>query len=77
MTDAPLFRITLGSPEWHYMGVRVQSPESRLHLNELDFKHLVTHALSDLHGEFGAAVPVDILQWNPMTGCGILRVPEW
>ncbi|XP_073206991.1 ribonuclease P protein subunit p14 isoform X1 [Lepidochelys kempii] len=48
--------------------------EGGVRLNAAHFKQLILSALKDLHGEVGAALPVDVLTYEEKTLSAILRV---
>ncbi|XP_007908841.1 ribonuclease P protein subunit p14 isoform X3 [Callorhinchus milii] len=48
--------------------------ETSVQLNAVQFKHLIVAALRDLHGEIGAALPVDVLTFEEEILSAILRV---
>uniref|UniRef100_A0A8D0GIK1 Ribonuclease P/MRP subunit p14 n=1 Tax=Sphenodon punctatus TaxID=8508 RepID=A0A8D0GIK1_SPHPU len=58
----------------HYMKVRLEFQEAGVRLNAAHFKQLVVSALKELHGEFGAALPVDVLTYEETSLSAILRV---
>ncbi|XP_048403208.2 ribonuclease P protein subunit p14 [Stegostoma tigrinum] len=60
----------------HYLKVGLEFGETRpgFRLNAAHFKQLIVLALKDLHGEFGAALPVDVLRFEEETLTAILRV---
>ncbi|XP_065408990.1 ribonuclease P protein subunit p14 [Chrysemys picta bellii] len=62
--------------EHHYMRVCVEFQEGGIRLNAAHFKQLVISALKELHGEVGAALPVDVLTYEEKTLSAILRVPS-
>ncbi|XP_066474292.1 ribonuclease P protein subunit p14 isoform X2 [Tiliqua scincoides] len=57
----------------------VEAPEFQedaISLNAVEFKQLIISALKRLHGEVGAALPVDVLTYEEKTLSAILRVPN-
>ncbi|XP_019360419.1 PREDICTED: ribonuclease P protein subunit p14 [Gavialis gangeticus] len=72
---APLERLVLKSAaEHHYLRVSLEFPDGGARLNAAHFKQLVVSALKELHGEVGAALPVDVLTYDEKTLSAILRV---
>ncbi|XP_034632660.1 ribonuclease P protein subunit p14 [Trachemys scripta elegans] len=60
----------------HYLRVCLEFQEGGIRLNAAHFKQLVISALKELHGEVGAALPVDVLTYEEKTLSAILRVPS-
>ncbi|XP_067854915.1 ribonuclease P protein subunit p14 isoform X1 [Heptranchias perlo] len=62
--------------DYQYLKVGLEFEETRpgLRLNAAHFKQLIVSALKDLHGETGAALPVDVLRFEEETLKAILRV---
>ncbi|XP_058027861.1 ribonuclease P protein subunit p14 [Ahaetulla prasina] len=60
--------------EYHYLKIRLEFEEAGISLNPVDFKQLIISALKRLHGEVGAALPVDVLTYEEKTLTAILRV---
>ncbi|XP_078399729.1 ribonuclease P protein subunit p14 isoform X1 [Cetorhinus maximus] len=62
--------------DYHYLKVGLEFEGTRpgFRLNAAHFKHLIVSALKDLHGEIGAALPVDLLRFEEETLTAILRV---
>uniref|UniRef100_A0A2D4IBC4 Uncharacterized protein n=1 Tax=Micrurus lemniscatus lemniscatus TaxID=129467 RepID=A0A2D4IBC4_MICLE len=60
--------------EYRYLKIHLQFEESGISLNPVDFKQLIISALKRLHGEVGAALPVDVLTYEEETLTAILRV---
>ncbi|XP_067907748.1 ribonuclease P protein subunit p14 isoform X2 [Heterodontus francisci] len=62
--------------DYHYLKVGLEFEERSpgLRLNAAHFKQLIVSALKDLHGEIGAALPVDVLRFEEETLAAILRV---
>ncbi|KAM8994739.1 ribonuclease P protein subunit p14 [Ara ararauna] len=72
---APFERQVLRSAgEHHYLRVRLELPDGGARPNVAQFKLLVVSALRELHGEVGAALPVDVLTYEEKTLTAILRV---
>ncbi|NXY44393.1 RPP14 protein, partial [Ceuthmochares aereus] len=53
---------------------RRELPDGGARPSAAQFKQLVVSALRELHGEVGAALPVDVLTYEEKTLCAILRV---
>ncbi|NXR39598.1 RPP14 protein, partial [Zosterops hypoxanthus] len=53
---------------------RRELPDGGARPNAAQFKQLVVTALRELHGEVGAALPVDVLTYEEKTLSAILRV---
>ncbi|XP_065263388.1 ribonuclease P protein subunit p14 [Emys orbicularis] len=62
--------------EHHYVKLRLEFQEGGIRLNAAHFKQLILSALKELHGEVGAALPVDVLTYEEKTLSAILRVPS-
>ncbi|KAM9134090.1 ribonuclease P protein subunit p14 [Pangshura tecta] len=62
--------------EHHYVKLRLEFQGGGIRLNAAHFKQLVTSALKELHGEVGAALPIDVLTYEEKTLSAILRVPS-
>ncbi|KAM4650526.1 ribonuclease P protein subunit p14 [Discoglossus pictus] len=60
--------------EYHYMKIQLVFEEDGVRLNAAQFKHLIVSALKDLHGEVGAALPLDVLKYEENNLCAILRI---
>ncbi|XP_053891804.1 ribonuclease P protein subunit p14 [Malaclemys terrapin pileata] len=71
--DRLVFR---NASEHHYLRVCLECQEGGIRLNAAHFKQLVISALKELHGEVGAALPVDVLTYEEKTLSAILRVPS-
>ncbi|XP_061487754.1 ribonuclease P protein subunit p14-like [Rhineura floridana] len=68
-------RIVLkNASEYHYLKIHLELQEADVSLNAVEFKQLIISALKRLHGEVGAALPVDILTYEEKTLSAILRV---
>ncbi|XP_063147552.1 ribonuclease P protein subunit p14 [Candoia aspera] len=68
-------RIVLkNASEYHYLKIRLEFEEADVSLNPVEFKQLIISALKRLHGEVGAALPVDVLTYEEKTLTAILRV---
>ncbi|KAJ7317105.1 hypothetical protein JRQ81_003267 [Phrynocephalus forsythii] len=61
--------------EYHYLKVHLEFQEAGNLLNAVEFKQLIISALKRLHGEVGAALPVDVLAYEEKSLSAILRVP--
>ncbi|XP_062979504.1 ribonuclease P protein subunit p14 [Elgaria multicarinata webbii] len=61
--------------EYHYLKIHLEFQEADISLNAVEFKQLIISALKRLHGEVGAALPVDLLTYEEKTLSAILRVP--
>ncbi|XP_078065678.1 ribonuclease P protein subunit p14 [Mustelus asterias] len=75
--DAAYERLVSRNPcDYHYLKVGLEFEERRpgLRLNAAHFKQLIVSALKDLHGEIGAALPVDVLKFEEETLTAILRI---
>ncbi|XP_043564128.1 ribonuclease P protein subunit p14 isoform X4 [Chiloscyllium plagiosum] len=61
---------------YHYLKVGLEFGETRpaFKVSAAHFKQLIVSALKDLHGEFGAALPVDVLRYEEETLIATLRV---
>ncbi|XP_053144235.1 ribonuclease P protein subunit p14 isoform X2 [Hemicordylus capensis] len=62
--------------EYHYLKIQLEFQEAGTSLNAVEFKQLIISALKRLHGEVGAALPVDVLTYEEKTWSAILRVPS-
>uniref|UniRef100_A0A8C5RZN0 Ribonuclease P/MRP subunit p14 n=1 Tax=Laticauda laticaudata TaxID=8630 RepID=A0A8C5RZN0_LATLA len=60
--------------EYRYLKIHLEFEEAGISLNPVDFKQLIISALKRLHGEVGAALPVDVLTYEEETLTAILRV---
>ncbi|XP_067397221.1 ribonuclease P protein subunit p14 [Emydura macquarii macquarii] len=60
--------------EHHYMKIRLEFQEGGIRLNAAHFKQLIISALKELHGEVGAALPIDVLTYEEKTLSAILRI---
>uniref|UniRef100_A0A452GFN8 Uncharacterized protein n=1 Tax=Gopherus agassizii TaxID=38772 RepID=A0A452GFN8_9SAUR len=60
----------------HYMKICLEFQGGGIRLNAAHFKQLIISALKELHGEVGAALPVDVLTYEEKTLSAILRVPS-
>ncbi|XP_017676005.1 PREDICTED: ribonuclease P protein subunit p14 [Lepidothrix coronata] len=67
-------RVLRRAARHHYVRVRVELPDGGARPNAAQFKQLVVSALRELHGEVGAALPVDVLTYEEKTLSAILRV---
>ncbi|KAM6467865.1 ribonuclease P protein subunit p14 isoform 1-T1 [Liasis olivaceus] len=68
-------RIVLkNASEYHYLKIHLEFEEADISLNPVEFKQLIISALKRLHGEVGAALPVDVLTYEEKTLTAILRV---
>ncbi|NXP15389.1 RPP14 protein, partial [Thinocorus orbignyianus] len=67
-------RVVRGGAEHHYLRVRLELPDGGARPSAAQFKQLVVSALKELHGEVGAALPVDVLTYEEKTLSAILRV---
>ncbi|XP_007908840.1 ribonuclease P protein subunit p14 isoform X2 [Callorhinchus milii] len=67
-------RVYKNLSDYQYMKVRLEFDETSVQLNAVQFKHLIVAALRDLHGEIGAALPVDVLTFEEEILSAILRV---
>uniref|UniRef100_A0A8C3V5W4 Ribonuclease P/MRP subunit p14 n=1 Tax=Catharus ustulatus TaxID=91951 RepID=A0A8C3V5W4_CATUS len=67
-------RVLRRAAEHHYLRVRLELPDGGARPNAAQFKQLVVTALKELHGEVGAALPVDVLTYEEKTLSAILRV---
>ncbi|NWT11971.1 RPP14 protein, partial [Vireo altiloquus] len=67
-------RVLRRAAEHHYLRVRLELPDGGTRPNAAQFKQLVVTALRELHGEVGAALPVDVLTYEEKTLSAILRV---
>nr|XP_060622458.1 ribonuclease P protein subunit p14 [Anolis sagrei ordinatus] len=70
-------RIVLkNTSEYHYLKIRLELEDPNISLNAVEFKQLIISALKHLHGEVGAALPVDVLTYEEQNLSAILRVPN-
>lgn len=60
--------------EHHYVKICLEFQGGGIRLNAAHFKQLIISALKELHGEVGAALPVDVLTYEEKTLSAILRV---
>ncbi|XP_064931672.1 ribonuclease P protein subunit p14 [Columba livia] len=67
-------RVLRGAAEHQYLHVRLELPDGGARPSVAQLKQLVVSALRELHGEVGAALPVDILTYDEKTLSAILRV---
>ncbi|NXL20694.1 RPP14 protein, partial [Setophaga kirtlandii] len=67
-------RVLRSAAEHHYPRVLLELPDGGARPNAAQFKQLVVTALRELHGEVGAALPVDVLTYEEKTLSAILRV---
>ncbi|KAM9654907.1 PX domain-containing protein kinase-like protein isoform 4-T4 [Morphnus guianensis] len=67
-------RVLRSAAEHHYLRVRLELPDGGARPSVAQFKQLVVSALRELHGEVGAALPVDVLTYEEKTLSAILRV---
>ncbi|XP_050169143.1 ribonuclease P protein subunit p14 [Myiozetetes cayanensis] len=67
-------RVLRSAAPHHYLRVRLELPDGGARPNAAQFKQLVVSALRELHGEVGAALPVDVLTYEEKTLSAILRV---
>ncbi|NXS51564.1 RPP14 protein, partial [Brachypteracias leptosomus] len=67
-------RVLRSAAEHQYLRVRLELPDGGARPNGAQFKQLVVAALRELHGEVGAALPVDVLTYEEKTLSAILRV---
>ncbi|XP_048348211.1 ribonuclease P protein subunit p14 [Sphaerodactylus townsendi] len=69
-------RIVLkNASEYYYLKIHLEFQEVGISLNAVEFKQLIVSALKLLHGEVGAALPVDVLSYEEKNLFAILRVP--
>ncbi|NXN27920.1 RPP14 protein, partial [Nycticryphes semicollaris] len=67
-------RVVRSGAEHHYLRVRLELPDGGARPSVAQFKQLVVSALRELHGEVGAALPVDVLTYEEKSLSAILRV---
>uniref|UniRef100_A0A8C4UA99 Ribonuclease P/MRP subunit p14 n=1 Tax=Falco tinnunculus TaxID=100819 RepID=A0A8C4UA99_FALTI len=67
-------RVLRSAAEHHYLRVRLELPDGGARPSVAQFKQLVVSALRELHGEVGAALPVDVLMYEEKTLSAVLRV---
>ncbi|XP_051483811.1 ribonuclease P protein subunit p14 [Apus apus] len=67
-------RVLRSAAPHHYLRVRLELPDGGARPSAAQFKQLVVAALRELHGEVGAALPVDVLTYEEKTLSAILRV---
>uniref|UniRef100_A0A8C6JZK8 Uncharacterized protein n=1 Tax=Melopsittacus undulatus TaxID=13146 RepID=A0A8C6JZK8_MELUD len=67
-------RVLRSAGEHHYLRVWLELPDGGARPSAAQFKQLVVSALRELHGEVGAALPVDVLTYEEKTLSAILRV---
>ncbi|XP_068010320.1 ribonuclease P protein subunit p14 isoform X1 [Melanerpes formicivorus] len=67
-------RVLRSAAEYQYLRVRLELPDGVTRPTAAQFKQLVVSALRELHGEVGAALPVDVLTYEEKTVSAILRV---
>ncbi|NXW32992.1 RPP14 protein, partial [Phaetusa simplex] len=67
-------RVVRSGAEHHYLRVRLELSDGGARPSVAQFKQLVVSALRELHGEVGAALPVDVLTYEEKTLSAILRV---
>ncbi|NWZ31473.1 RPP14 protein, partial [Asarcornis scutulata] len=67
-------RVLRSAAGHHYLRVRLELPDGGARPNAAQLKQLVVAALKELHGEVGAALPVDVLTYEEKTLSAILRV---
>uniref|UniRef100_A0A8D0FEB8 Ribonuclease P/MRP subunit p14 n=1 Tax=Strix occidentalis caurina TaxID=311401 RepID=A0A8D0FEB8_STROC len=67
-------RVLRSAAEHHYLRVRLELPDGGARPSVAQFKQLVVSALRELHGEVGAALPVDVLTYEEKSLSAILRV---
>ncbi|NXG88365.1 RPP14 protein, partial [Stercorarius parasiticus] len=67
-------RVVRSGAEHYYLRVRLELPDGGARPRVAQFKQLVVSALRELHGEVGAALPVDVLTYEEKTLSAILRV---
>uniref|UniRef100_A0A8C2U2I5 Ribonuclease P/MRP subunit p14 n=1 Tax=Coturnix japonica TaxID=93934 RepID=A0A8C2U2I5_COTJA len=67
-------RVLRSAAQHCYLRVRLELPDGAARPGAPQLKQLVVTALRELHGEVGAALPVDVLAYEEKTLCAILRV---
>ncbi|XP_013035674.2 ribonuclease P protein subunit p14 [Anser cygnoides] len=67
-------RVLRNAAGHHYLRVRLELPDGGARPSAAQLKQLVVAALRELHGEVGAALPVDVLTYEEKTLSAILRV---
>ncbi|NXO05591.1 RPP14 protein, partial [Rhinopomastus cyanomelas] len=73
--EATFERRVLRSAAGHqFLRVQLELPDGGARPSAVQFKQLVVSALRELHGEVGAALPVDVLTYEEKTLSAILRV---
>lgn len=74
--DPKFERIVLKSGPFHYMKIKLDFLGAKANVDSDIFKSVIVDALSELHGDVGAAMAVDILYFDCKTTEGIIRVPS-
>ncbi|KAJ8046769.1 Ribonuclease P protein subunit p14 [Holothuria leucospilota] len=74
--DPKFERIVLKSGPFHYMKIKLDFLGAKANVDSDIFKSVIVDALSELHGDVGAAMSVDILYFDCETTEGIIRVPS-
>ncbi|NXJ10232.1 RPP14 protein, partial [Odontophorus gujanensis] len=67
-------RVLLSAAQHYYLRVRLELSDGAARPGAPQLKQLVLAALRELHGEVGAALPVDVLAYEEKSLCAILRV---
>ncbi|XP_059800203.1 ribonuclease P protein subunit p14 isoform X2 [Hypanus sabinus] len=67
-------RVYKNASDYQYMKVRLEFEAPGFRLNDVSFKQMIVSALRGLHGEIGAAVPIDVLKFEEQSLTAILRV---
>lgn len=69
------FRQVRKSDPYHYMKVTLEYEDKRLEDDQLQFKHVMMQALTEVFGQIGASEMVDVLKLIK-NGEALLRVPS-
>uniref|UniRef100_A0A669P0A1 Ribonuclease P/MRP subunit p14 n=1 Tax=Phasianus colchicus TaxID=9054 RepID=A0A669P0A1_PHACC len=67
-------RVLVSAAQHCYLRVRLELPDGAARPGAPQLKQLVVAALRELHGEVGAALPVDVLAYEEKSLCAVLRV---
>ncbi|XP_051874833.1 ribonuclease P protein subunit p14 isoform X2 [Pristis pectinata] len=67
-------RVCKNASDYQYMKVGLEFEAPGFRLNDASFKQMIVSALRGLHGEIGAALPVDVLKFEEQSLTAILRV---
>ncbi|KAL2091668.1 hypothetical protein ACEWY4_013931 [Coilia grayii] len=76
MEDLAAFErlVCKNASDFHYMKICLVLEKGRRNVEAAQFKQLMISGLRQLYGEVGAALPFDVLKFDPSTLTGMVRV---